>query len=145
MNIKVLASSPRDALKVYLRSLSSTLPPPFKELAPTEIDLLAEFILLPDKYHWARFSSPAKNRVVQEFSQHSGPLTRANLNNKLYSIYSKGYLKKDEDRVWYINKNILQAASKVVKEYSTNGSFTYTFSIVAQKSEGTDSSSSTTT
>lgn len=79
-------------------------------LTSTEMKLLAVFCDLPEKYKYARFSIPAKKKVISIYKELYGEtLSGVNLNNKLYCLLDKGFLYRDEDKVIYL-KPFLQKA-----------------------------------
>jgi len=87
----------------FLSSLSSNRD---KELTSSELSVLVRFLQLPKSYEHRMFSRVAKNKVRQLCKENGWVLSSMNLNNKLYSLESKGYLVKDEDGVMYLSKDI---------------------------------------
>jgi hypothetical protein len=102
-------------LKKYL-NLYNLLAPEAQHLEPAEIDLIIEFVLLPeDKFGYQRFSSLAKDKVIEAAALYNWNLTKLNINNKLYALLDKKFLRRDEDKVIYLPSHIL-SAYKVFKE-----------------------------
>jgi len=91
-------------------------------LSEAEIRLLAEFILLPEKFSYQRFSKHAKDKVLTQCREHGWDITRVNLNNKLYSMIGKGILRRDDDSVIYIQTSVLEGALAVVRGCTESGS-----------------------
>lgn len=88
-----------------------------KHLTESEIELLIEFVLLPDKFKYARFSSPAKNRVIATYQElFDKKLSKINLNNKLYTLLEKGYLRRDTDKIIYIQDFIMRAINNILSK-----------------------------
>lgn len=86
-----------------------------KHLTESEMELLIEFVLLPDKFKYARFSSPAKNRVIVTYAElYNKKLSKINLNNKLYMLLEKGYLRRDTDKIIYIQDFIMRAINSIL-------------------------------
>ena len=106
----------KEYLKRYLEVLNTAQPSKSKRLTDSEISVLVEFMMLPEKFENKRFGTLAKSKVCESLDDEGYTLTRANLNNKIYSLVSKGYLRKDVDGVIYPKqfiehgvKNILHA------------------------------------
>lgn len=68
-------------------------------LTESEIMVLVEHLMLPDKYEHHRFSSTAKRKVMDAIEERGDKLSRTNLNNKIYEILRKGYLVREDDNV----------------------------------------------
>jgi hypothetical protein len=85
-----------------------------KLLTDSEIDLLAEFLILPKKkFEYQPFSTVAKNKVIESTEKYGWILSRENINNKIYSLVQKGYLTRDEDNVVYFSSHIKKLVDKV--------------------------------
>ena len=120
----------KDALSEYFRILNTAQPVPSKRLAKSEIQTLVEFLLLPEKFENKRFGSLAKTKVLEALADQGTKITRANLNNKIYSILEKGYLRRDIDSVIYpmnFVQNGLQGIRRAV-DTQTNFDITFRFS-----------------
>ena len=101
--------------------------PEEQQLVDSEISLVKEFILLPDdKFSYQRFGGLAKTKVVESAASKGWKLTKLNINNKLYALIEKGFLKRDEDSVIYLPKHILSAAKefRTSKKFSIHVNFT---------------------
>lgn len=74
-----------------------------KTLTTTERDILVEFMLLPEKYKYDRFSTKARNRVkeiVQTKNNHKYHKTW--LGTTLSAIAKKGYIYRGEEDSLYL-------------------------------------------
>lgn len=115
MTIKYPISTEKQFLYIYL-TLYNALLPEQQRLVPSEIDMMIGFALLPnDKFQYQRFSTLAKDTVIRYYDPH---LTKININNKLYSLLDKKFLKRDEDKVIYLPPHFLKA----LQEYRANPS-----------------------
>lgn len=65
--------------------------------------ILREFILLPPKFDYFRFSSLAKSEVLKALSSKGFKISRSNLNNRIYDLVDKSYVKRDADKVLYLS------------------------------------------
>lgn len=109
MIIKFDNLSEEEFLHKYFE-LINALSPEDKKMAHSEMQLLTEFLLLPeDKFKYQRFGTLAKNKVIANAALKGWTLSRINVNNKLYSLIEKGFLRRDDDKVLYIAKYILNA------------------------------------
>ena len=98
--------------------LNSVQPDPTKRLTETELKLLTEFLLLPKKkFEYQRFSSLARTKVQEATKEQGWSLSRENINNKIYSILDKGYLRRDEDSVIYLANHIKALAFELLSVY----------------------------
>ena len=115
MKIK-FTSTHEDFIKKYLKVLSalSTNEP----LSDLEINILTEFLLLDgDKYKHQRFSSRAKDKVVDALLvKYNLKTQKGNINTKLYLMIGKGYLTRDEDNVIYVKDYIIKASELFLKD-----------------------------
>lgn len=119
MIIKFDNLSESEFLEKFL-NMVNVLSTPEKNIAHAECQLLIEFLLLPEeKFKYQRFSSLAKAKVIQSAASKGWNLTKINVNNKIYSLIDKGFLRRDEDGVIYITKYILAALAS----YRTNKTF----------------------
>lgn len=101
-----------------------------KNISPAEIKLLVEFLVLPEEiFKYQRFGSLAKLRVLQSAEAQGWNLTKININNKLYSLIQKGFLRRDEDGVVYVANYLLRALA----EFRKNNKLEITLTL-----EGTD-------
>lgn len=100
------------------------------QLTDSEIDLLAEFMILPrKKFEYQPFSTLAKNKVIESAKARGWELSRENINNKIYSLTLKNYLWRDADGVVYLKPHIkklieqLRRAIEIDNKYSFNIEF----------------------
>lgn len=116
MLIKYSRLSPRQALIKFFEILNAANPDSSKILSEKEILLLVEFLLLDNKkFYYQRFSSVAKNIVIENLAKiHDWELSKINLNNKLYSLIKKGALRRDTDNVIYIQDYIYKGAQSIL-------------------------------
>lgn len=116
MKIDYPALDDRGFLQKYLSMLNLLLPAE-QHLLPSEIELVIEFALLPDdKFAYQRFGSLAKNKVIAAVAERNWKLTKLNINNKLYGLLDKKFLKRDTDKVIYMPKHLLIALDKFRKD-----------------------------
>lgn len=113
MTLTYPISSEKDFLYIYL-TLYNALKPESKRLVASEIDMIIGFALLPEeKFQYQRFSTLAKDTVIKHYDPH---LTKVNINNKLYTLLDKEFLKRDEDKVIYLPKHLLTALKQFRKD-----------------------------
>lgn len=113
MTIKYPISSEKEFLYIYL-TLYNALIPEAQRIMPSELDMVIGFALLPDdKFQYQRFSTLAKDTVIKQYDPH---LTKININNKLYSLLDKNFLKRDEDKVIYLPKHLTSALAAYRKD-----------------------------
>ncbi len=108
MTINYPKVSEREFLLKYLDFLNLLLPEE-RKLVPSEIDLVIEFALLPPKFQYQRFGTLAKSKVIESASSLGWKLTKLNINNKLYALLGKEFLRRDEDQVIYLPDHLLKA------------------------------------
>lgn len=135
MNIKYPISSEKDFLYIYL-TLYNALKPEEKRLVASEIDMIIGFALLPEeKFQYQRFSTLAKNTVIKNYDSH---LTKVNINNKLYTLLNKEFLKRDEDKVIYLPKHLL-ATLKEFRKNPSNFQLNLSFQLDDSKQDNSNS------
>lgn len=125
-------------LSQYFKILNTAQPSKSKRLTASESDVLVEFMMLPSKFENKRFGTLAKSKVIETLGKEGYKLTRANLNNKIYSLLDKGYLWKDTDSVIYPKEYILHG-TKEISESVTNGKnfdITFRFKNDSTRSQG---------
>lgn len=103
MKINLPPSSIDTCLDKVLLILSC-LQPPDRQLTPVEIMILREFMLLPPRFEHFRFASLAKAEVLKALASKGFKISRSNLNNRIYDLQSKGYIRRDLDKVMYLSK-----------------------------------------
>lgn len=129
----------KNSLVEYFHILNTAQPIKSKRLARSEINVLAEFLLLPEKFKDKRFGTLAKTKVLEILKEDGVPITRANLNNKIYSLVDKGYLRKDIDSVIYPKEFVqagLEGLNKAI-ESDSNFDIIFRFSNDNTRSKGT--------
>lgn len=83
-------------------------------LTPSEMELLAVFCTLPEKYRHSMFSIQGKKKATGIYQEIFGKtLSGVNLNNKIYCLLDKGFLHRDEDKVIYIKPFLLSSINKM--------------------------------
>lgn len=121
----------RQTLKKYFEILNS-LAPLEQCLTEKEILTLIEFILLPPKFEYQRFSSVAKHKVIESLEfQYDWELSSNNLNNKLYAMIPKGALRRDTDGVIYIADHILNGAKALITAHKAKEDFRIQIQLVS--------------
>jgi len=117
----------REFIRKYLEFTNLRLPTE-QQLMSSEIELIVEFVILPeDKFGYQRFSPLAKTKVKQAFLEREKIISNININNKIYSLIEKEFLRKDEDKVIYLPTHLLKAyrSFKKDKEFSITAHFPY--------------------
>ena len=101
--------------KKFFRLLNAAQPVRKNELTGAEIELLIEFLRLPDeKFRYQRFSTLAKDRVIKQAISRGWDLTKVNINNKLYASIQKGILARDEDGIIHFKKKIRSSLDEAI-------------------------------
>lgn len=113
MHVNYKNITKKEAIETYLKVLNAIQPDVNKVMADTEIKVLAEFLVLPRKFEYFRFSTKGKQRVSKALAESGYRVSRATLNGKLYSLERKGILSKDEDGVVYLAKHISEVIKKI--------------------------------
>lgn len=78
------------------------------QATPAEVELLHEFLLLPESFRYRRFSTPAKQKVLDVYKVKNKNLSLVNMNNKLYALLQKRLLRRDEDKVIQVPEFVLK-------------------------------------
>lgn len=108
--------SKRSLIYKYFDLINAAQPNPDKILTEKEIELLTEFLLLPKKFKYQLFSLQAKKKVIKMAKENLGwELTKENLNNKVYALIGKGYLKRDSDSVIYLQEYISKTIDELLE------------------------------
>lgn len=118
MVVRINTKDVRECVRLYLR-LCNTVLPENQVLLESEIEVVAEFCMLPERFKYSLFSVPAKRKVAESLGK-----TRVNISNKLYSLSKKKFLRRDVDGVLYLPKHL----SLLLEEYK-NGYIDVTFRI----------------
>jgi len=111
----------------YLKILNTANPNTLKHMTDSEITIMVEFLTLPTKFKDKRFGTLARNKVVEIFSDRTIPLTKQNLNNKIYSLIDKDVVYRDSDSVLYAKDYILKGVASGLEALNTNSAFDVTF------------------
>lgn len=102
MTINYPGTSDFDFLVKYLE-VTNMLLIPDQRLTLGEMELVAAITSLPEeKYKYQRFSTGAKKRVAESLG-----ITIANINNRVHALTTKKFLRRDEDKVLYLPKQLL--------------------------------------
>ena len=114
MKITPVFKNEREFISLYL-DIINVVTPEENKLTPSEKTLVTEFLLLPDKFKYSRFSSPAKAKVASSLST-----SRLNINNKIHGLLKKKFLRRDEDGVVYLPNHLTKVFEdyRIQKEYS---------------------------
>lgn len=135
MTIKYPRQPLIQTLKKYFEILNS-LASSEQCLTEKEIITLIEFLLLPPKFDYQRFSSVAKHKVIESLDfQYDWKLSMNNLNNKLYAIIPKGAIRRDTDKVLYIADHILLGAQALISSHTKKENFSVNIQLVSEKSK----------
>lgn len=107
MIIKYTNLSLRESLSKFFHFVNAAQLDSSKLLTETEIQVLIEFILLPEKFKYQRFSTLAKRKVRELLKNNfNWVLSKENLNNKIYAMIDKNILSRDEDGVIHLVKHL---------------------------------------
>ena len=126
ININIPTDDTRTLIRVYLEILNIINPNPNNKLTDGEIKLLTEFLLLPEKFSYQRFSRYAKPVVVKNLKEYWGwDLSPINLNSKIYGLLDKEFIWRDEDGVLYIKDYLLKSvklleSNKITIEFNAS-------------------------
>lgn len=115
LTLKPKIADKRSLYHKFLMVLSSIMKnEPIYFITPHEVYLLTELLLLPEKYKYARFSSPAKKYLMRMLKeQYDLSVSPQNLNTKIYALIDKGFIWRDEDNVLYLSDTLTKFATKV--------------------------------
>lgn len=109
--------SVRATVLLYLKLLNALNVNNKNALTEVEAMVLTEFILLPERYKYQRFSRYAKPKVLEALKLfHNKEMTPLNLNSYIQTLIKKGYVWRDEDSVKYIKSAILAGAKEFIKD-----------------------------
>ncbi len=86
-------------------------------LRTKEIAILAEFLLLPDKFKYSRFSTQARKYVLRTVNESGWNLSQQGLAQLIKSLTDKGIVKLDIDGVKSITSKLDILADKNKTEY----------------------------
>lgn len=119
MTLSPPLNSPRDKIKLFLRTLNVVAP--FVDKVPLsdgEIAVLTELLLLPrDRYRYYRFSSKGKRKAAESYSEYYGKTITPNaINACVYAMHRKGYIIRDKDRTLLLPDLIENAVAKIIDQ-----------------------------
>lgn len=124
ININFKGDDTRSLICKFLDILGTVNPIKSNVLTEKEVLLLTEFLLLPEKYSYQRFSKYAKNHIIQNLKdKYDWNLDKINLNSKIYGFIDKGYVWRDIDGVLYLKEYLI----KSVKEFLESKKILITF------------------
>lgn len=93
VSLKVKKDNDRQIIELALELLSLVIPSDTKKLTPLEIRILTEFLYLPEKYTYQRFSKYAKKYVLANIQELYGVEYKITyLNTCIYTLIKKKYL-----------------------------------------------------
>lgn len=126
MKLKINYKDPSELIFKLLDCVSVALSED-KQLTQAEIKVLVGFMLLDDKFKWARFSVPAKKRLLLNLKEQGVEITSQNLNAKISYLVGKGFIVRDEDNVLYLHPLLEQLAKMVNREFKGEFKLEITF------------------
>lgn len=107
----------RSLIAAYLEILNIVNSQSHTKLTDGEIKLLVEFLLLPEKYSYQRFSRYAKPTILKALKEvHDWELSTVNLNSKIYELVGKGYIWRDTDGVLYLKDFLIKSTKKLLED-----------------------------
>lgn len=127
MTLKYEVHSKGDFITKLLSLLSFLHAP----LTDTEVLVLKTFLCLPPKYRYHRFSSAGRKAAIKMLAEEGIHLSSANLNNRLYALLDKKYLRRDEDKVIY-TADFLE---KIIDIYLQHGTFSFTLNFIETRQD----------
>jgi hypothetical protein len=126
LNVKKENKSEVISLALEILSLATPSDSKLKKLSPTEIHILTEFLTLPDKYVYQRFSKYAKRFVINQLKdKYNLDYNAVYLNGIVYNLIKKQYLWRDVDDVIYIKESIVSYINNILSDEVLNIKFTY--------------------
>lgn len=137
-DIKVVKqfSSSTEVLKSFFELINLAVPKSENRLTDAEIQLLCLFMSLPqDKFKHQRFGKLAKKKVIEASKSLNWELSMINLNNKVYSMITKGFLARDEDGVITISNTIETAVNKLLLDKKITFNYELCYEEPANKSD----------
>lgn len=92
-----------------------------------EILCLYQFAALPEKFHYGRFLSRARSKVLENSKTSVYPFSQRSLRTLIASLKRKGFLVTDEDGFLDFSPMI----SSAVKQFTTDSQFSLTVTFSA--------------
>lgn len=103
---------------LFLQLINHAIKHDDRKIADMERKMISYFMALPEKYDHKRFSREAKRKIKKQALDEGWVLSGLNINNKIYSLVKKGFLRRDEDQVIYLNdklESLIKERRKVKK------------------------------
>jgi hypothetical protein len=140
MHIAINNQTDRDFYRNYLTIVNFALSSRKEmQLTETELNLLVEFLLLPEKFKYTRFSTLGKSKVAKTVKElFDWYLSRININNKIYSMVEKGFLRRDDDGVIYLITPIQKGIEQALKAFKEGKQYSISFDFSPIKESNTD-------
>lgn len=113
---RYIGISRRDFLLVFF-DLWNVLQKEEYRLTNKEIKILTEFLLLPDKFKYSRFSTQARKYVLKTVNEAGWGLTSQGLTQLIKALCDKGIVRLDQDGVKAIVQNLDILVNKNKTEY----------------------------
>lgn len=106
-----------------------------ERLTDSEVNLIAEFCILPPKYRYHRFSHSAKLATQRSLLKVGWKVSLAAMRTKIYSLIDKGVLLRDEDNVITLSPSIEKTIELLKKAHEDNKEFDITFRLKIETSD----------
>jgi plasmid replication initiation protein len=97
-----------------------------KKLTKREIEVLVEFIMIPENIRFNRFKQEGKNIVIKNFSERGERLSTMNVNMNIVHLRAKGYIVEDVDRIKQVHPNIQKYVNMALEDFE-KGEFVFNF------------------
>lgn len=123
MTVDFTKLSLKDSILKYLDLLNCIQPVEENKWAPSERDLLAEFLCLDFDYEHMRFTSTGRRLVQESYSAREVKMTNQNLHNKLTNLIERGHLYRDDDNVIYAKPYLVKGVNAIKKSRSKSKEF----------------------
>jgi hypothetical protein len=99
---------------------------PDKKLRDREIDVLSEMVYLNSEFKFKLFKNEGKNEIIKRlYNKYGEQLSISNINTHMSELKKKGLIVQQEDKMRYINPNIL----KYIGGNDKNFEFVFKFNI----------------
>lgn len=92
-------------------------------LTEKEAIFFVEALLLPEKFKYQRFGTPARKYLLRKLEEGGWKLSVQGLSQLINSLESKHLVYKDSDSVRYINKDFMIFIDKENKDFSFQFNF----------------------
>ena len=118
----------RESLSKFFHFINAAQLDSTKILTDTEIQVLIEFIMLPEKFKYQKFSTLAKRKVREILKEEfKWVLSKENLNNKIYAMIDKNILTRDEDGVIHLVNHLKIPINSLMDSIQKKKSYDITF------------------